>query len=124
MDDRNTSTAIPLITEPVHIRRARLYPFPDLKRLWLRVDLSPFAQPPNLEVIIRDPEGREATSMYMVEWREPRVSLTLHLRVPPQEGGRYVAELILTETGEKVLDRKEVSFELTFVEPDPEDLTP
>ncbi len=124
MADGGVSAAIPLITEPVHIRRARLYPFPDLKRLWLRVDLSPFAQPPNLEVIVRDPEGRVATSMYMVEWREPRVSLTLHLRIPPREGGRYVAELILTEKGERVLDRKEVPFDLTFVEPEPEDLNP
>lgn len=124
MDDRDISTTIPLITEPVHIRRARLYPFPDLKRLWLRVDLSPFIQPPNLEVIVRDPEGRVATSMYIVEWREPRLSLTLHLRIPPQEGGHYVAELILTEKEEKVLDRKEVPFELTFVEPEPEDLNP
>jgi len=122
MDDRSTSTTIPLITEPVHIQRARLYPFPDLKRLWLRVDLSPFIQPPNLEVIVRDSEGRVATSMYMVEWREPRISLTLHLRIPPQEGNRYVAELILTEKGEKILDRKEVPFDLIFVEPDPEDL--
>ncbi len=123
MPDESRSS-IPLITEPVHIKRARLYPFPDLRRLWLLVDLSPFTQPPNLEVIVREPSGEVATSMYMVEWRDPRISLTLHLRRPPQPGQRYVAELILTEKGERVLDRKEVPFDLVFVEPDPEDLGP
>ncbi len=124
MNDHDSSAPLPLMTEPVHIKRVRLYPFPDLRRLWLLVDLSPFVTPPNLEVIVRDPDGEVATTMYMVEWRDPHVSLTLHLRRPPRPGQRYTAEVILTEKGETLLDRKEVAFDLVFVEPDPEDTKP
>jgi len=124
MDEPHGLTTIPLITEPTRIQRARLYPFPDLTRLWLRVDLSPFTQPPTLEVTIYDAAGAAVAAMLMVEWRDPRISLTLHLRQPPQPGARYTADLRLTDTHERLLDRQEVPFELTFVEPDPIDLAP
>ncbi len=124
MDESHGPTTIPLITEPTRIQRARLYPFPDLTRLWLRVDLSPFTQPPTLEVTVYDAAGAAVAAMLMVEWRDPRISLTLHLRQPPQPGARYTAELRLTDANEQLLDRQEIPFELTFVEPDPVDLTP
>jgi len=124
MDDQNISRPIPLVTESIRILQAQLYPFPELDRIWLRIALSPFTRPPNLEAIIRDPGGQVAASMYMVEWRDPHISLTMHLRRPPQPGGRYVAELLLTEKGETLLDRKEVAFDLVFVEPKPEDVVP
>ncbi|NOZ26462.1 MAG: hypothetical protein GXP39_00225 [Chloroflexi bacterium] len=124
MLDESSASSTPSAAQSVHIRRARLYPYPDLTKLWLRAELSPFTTPPNLEVIVHDPDGEVATSMYLVEWRDPYVSLTLHLRRAPQPGGRYTAELILTEKGEKLLDHKRVAFDLTFVEPDAEDLAP
>ena len=109
---------MPSTTNAVHIERAHLYPYPDLTKLWLRVDLSAFTDPPNLEVIVRDPQGEIVSSMFLVEWQEPKVSLTMHLRRPPQPRKQYTAEVILTGQEETPLDRKEIAFDLVFVEPD------
>jgi hypothetical protein len=100
------------------IEKARIFPYPDLTRLWLRIDLSPFTSPPNLEAIIWDPQGEAISSMFLVEWRDPHISLTMHLRRPPQPGKRYTAEFILTGEGGALLDHKEVPFDLVFQEPE------
>ncbi|GAB4522304.1 MAG: hypothetical protein Kow0047_32960 [Anaerolineae bacterium] len=125
MSDEPNLQEIPLVTGPTRIKRARLYPYPDLTRLWLRVDLSPFSRPPNLTVSVRGPDGALVSEMDLIQWRDPRISLTMHLRRPPQPGATYRAELILTELQEDeevLLDRTELEFPLEFVEPDQSDL--
>ncbi len=102
---------------PPVIERAEAWPYPDLRRVWVRVQTSPFDAYPNLALAIEDPDGAVVSSMFLVEIREIYQSLTLHLRQPPRPGESYRL-LIELSRDEGVLDTGEFPFELTFREPD------
>ncbi len=102
--------------EPPRLLRAEVWPYPNLERLWVRLEISPFVAFPNLELILFDPGGDAINSMYMVEVRETYQSLTLHLRQPPQPEQRYHLTVELTRD-EQVLDTRELDFDLVFRDP-------
>jgi hypothetical protein len=101
---------------PPAISRAEVWPYPELDRLWVRLELSPFVAFPNLELVLAGPDGEVVNSMYMVEVHETYQSLTLFLRQPPQPGQRYLLTMELTRD-EQVLDRRELDFDLVFRDP-------
>jgi len=102
---------------PLAIRRAEVWPYPDLIRLWVRVETDSFAAYPNLAFTVRDPDGRVVSTMFMVEIRQPYQSVTMHLRQPPRPGESYTLEIELSRD-EAVLDTREVPFELICREPE------
>ncbi|PKO22896.1 MAG: hypothetical protein CVU38_06950 [Chloroflexi bacterium HGW-Chloroflexi-1] len=116
---REALASIPVPTEerPPAIERAEVWPYPELARLWVRVETGPFAAFPNLELVILDPAGQPVSQMFMVEIRQPYQSLTMHLRQPPRPGERYRLEITLSRN-EETLDTRTVEFEMVFREPE------
>ncbi|MCC6615018.1 MAG: hypothetical protein IT320_16190 [Anaerolineae bacterium] len=104
-------------TQPPVIERAEVWPYPDLKRLWVRVQVSAFAAFPNLTLTVTDPDGAVACSMFMVEIRDAYQSITLHLRREPAPGASYQLEIELTRD-ETILDVRTIDFTLVFREPE------
>jgi hypothetical protein len=102
---------------PPVIERAEVWPYPDLRRLWVRVQVSAFAAFPNLALTVIGPDGAVACSMFMVEIRDAYQSITLHLRRDPAPGASYRLEIELMRD-EATLDRRAIDFELVFHEPD------
>jgi len=102
---------------PPVIERAEVWPYPDLKRLWVRVQVSTFATFPSLALTVAGPDGAVACSMFMVEIRDAYQSVTLHLRRDPQPGASYRLEIELLRD-EAALDTRAIDFELVFREPD------
>jgi hypothetical protein len=98
------------------ILRAEAWPYPDLRRLWIRLELSSFDAFPNLELILRDSGGQIVSTMFVVEVRAAYQSLTLHLRQEPRAGERYHLTVELTRD-EQMLDRRSLEFALVFLEP-------
>jgi len=103
--------------QPPVIERAEVWPYPDLKRLWVRVQISPFAAFPSLALTVASPDGAVACSMFMVEIRDAYQSVTLHLRREPAPGAPYRLEIELLRD-DAILDTRAVDFELVFREPD------
>lgn len=103
--------------QPPVIERAEVWPYPDLKRLWVRVQVSAFAAFPSLALTVVEPGGTVACSMFMVEIRDAYQSVTLHLRREPAPGAPYRLEIELMRD-DTVLDTRAVDFELVFREPD------
>jgi hypothetical protein len=103
--------------QPPVIERAEVWPYPDLKRLWVRVQVSAFAAFPSLALTLVEPGGTVACSMFMVEIRDAYQSVTLHLRREPAPGAPYRLEIELMRD-DTVLDTRAVDFELVFREPD------
>ncbi len=101
---------------PPVILRAEVWPYPDLQRLWVRMEISPFAACPDVSFAVSDPDGAVVSSMFIVELREPYQAVTLHLRQAPRSGEPYQL-LIELSRDEAVLDQRTVAFELTFKEP-------
>lgn len=106
----------PVEDHPPLIRRAEVWPYPELTRLWVRVETSPFAAYPNLALTVLGPDGVAVATMFMVEIREVYQSVTLHLRQPPRPGERYTLEIELTRD-EIELDTHRLAFDLVFHDP-------
>ncbi len=106
----------PVEAHPPVIQRAEVWPYPELTRLWVRVEISPFAAFPNLAITVLGPDGVVVATMFMVEIRDTYQSVTLHLRQPPQLGEKYVLELELTRD-EVELDTYRLEFDLVFRDP-------
>lgn len=102
--------------QPPTILRAEAWPYPELDRLWVRLELGPFVAFPNLELILTDPGGEVVSSMFMVEVREAYQSLTMHLRKPPEPSKPYRLTIDLTRD-EQLLDSRELDFVLEFRDP-------
>jgi hypothetical protein len=103
-------------SHPPTIERAQVLPYPELTRLWVRVQISPFSTYPNLELTLLNPAGKPVATMFIIEAREPYQSLTLHLRQPPEAGEQYRLQIELSRDGD-MLDKRQLDFELTFKEP-------
>ncbi len=115
---RASLEAIPLIEEkmPPTIERAEVWPYPELDRLWVRVQVGPFAKYPDLSFEVVNPQGETISTLYMVDIRETYQSITLHLRQTPQPDARYRLKIALIREDEP-LDTRTVDFDLTFREP-------
>lgn len=106
----------PVEERPPTLGRAEVWPYPELDRLWARVEITPFASFPNLAFTVTDPDGTVVCTMYMVEIREPYQSVTLYLRRPPRAGERYTLTIEL-ERDEQNLDTRVLPFDLEYRDP-------
>ncbi len=100
----------------MEVERIAVHPYPDLTRLWVRVQLTSFATPVVVEMACLDVEGVEVAGMLLVDWRDPYISLTMHLKKPPQPDADYTLWVRVERDGE-VLAAGEHIFPLTFVDP-------
>jgi hypothetical protein len=101
---------------PPVLERVEVLPYPELSRLWARVQLSPFSTYPNLALTLLDPDGTTVSTLFVVEARQPYQSLTLHLRQPPRAGEQYRLKIELSRDDE-TLDSQLIPFALVFKEP-------
>jgi len=106
----------PVEAHPPVIQRAEAWPYPELTRLWVRVEISPFVAFPNLAITVTGPDEAVVAAMFMVEIRDPYQSVTLHLRQAPQPGEKYTLELELSRD-EVLLDTHRLEFDLVFRDP-------
>jgi hypothetical protein len=101
---------------PPRLLRAQALPYPELARVWTRIQLTDFVEHPELEMVILGPDGQTEASMVMVDVQHTYISLTMHLR-RPAPGQTYHLLLRLTRDG-LLLDQRAVPFALVFVERD------
>jgi hypothetical protein len=101
---------------PPVIQRAEVWPYPELDKLWVRVETSPFVAFPNLSITAFDPDGQVVASMFVVEARQAYQSLTMHLRRAPRAGEHYRLEIELSRD-DAVLDTRILDFDLAYQDP-------
>ena len=101
----------------LEVERIAVYPYPDLTRLWVRIQITSFATPVVVQLTCLDQDGREVSDMLLVDWRDPYISLTMHLKKPPVPDATYLLQ-VLVERDEQVLISHQHEFPLTFVDPD------
>jgi hypothetical protein len=96
--------------EGISIIRLRAIPLPDMKRVTVEIELSPFSEHPNLDISILSPQGEVIADMFVVEARDQVMALTLHLR-QSEPAALYTTRLkVLRE--EETLDQREITFAL------------
>jgi hypothetical protein len=88
---------IPLPPEEVRIRIFRAVPWPDGRRVLVRLELTPFQKRPNGKIIIFDDQGEEVANISIIETIDPKMEFTIHLR-SPKPGCQYTASSTLFYT--------------------------
>jgi hypothetical protein len=119
-------SVIPLPPEEVRIREVSAKPYPDGRRVRVRVELDPFQKRPSLEVTILNALAESVAQARVIETMTRTLEMTLHLR-EAQGGGDYTLHCLLyyqeapaPQTDEapieyppaKVVDQRQVSFSL------------
>ena len=78
----------------------------------MSLDLTPFQQPPTLDLVVMGAGGVEAASTTIIEPYAPKMSLTLHLR-EPDPNGLYSLRVDLVYPDGPSPDTRETSFRTT-----------
>ena len=103
-------------SEPPRFVRGQALPYPDLQRVWTRVQLTEFAGHPELELVILGPDDLEEAAMVMVDVQFTYVSLTMHLKHSLR--GETYRLLLRLARDQTLVDQREISFVLVFVDRD------
>ena len=108
---------------PLRFERILIYPYPDLRRLWVRIWLPARLEEdaPNVELTLYNPDGSENSSLVLLAQSDTRLNNTLHLKDPVLPGQTYRMEASLTlglSKDAQLVDRK--TFDLTLAFRDPE----
>jgi hypothetical protein len=98
--------------EDVRIEDLRAEPYPDGCRVRVALELTPFQQPPAIELILMNETGEEVASASIVEPVAWKLELTLHIRHSEPTLGSYslAARVIYPEMED--VDQRTLSFTL------------
>lgn len=81
-------TDIPLPPDEVNIRELRAEPYPDGRRVRIILEITPFQQRPNCEIIVTDEHGNVAASLSIIESIDAKMDFTVHLK-GDQPAGKF-----------------------------------
>jgi hypothetical protein len=88
--------------------RAELWPN-QANRVRIHLEITPFLERPNLQITISRPDGREVSSIHIIETIESRMTFTMHLKGEVEEGPLHLkANLFYPDTG--IVDEKNEIF--------------
>jgi hypothetical protein len=77
--------------EKVRFEDLKIEPLPDMRRVRVRIGITPFTVPPNLRVTITTPDQKTAASAAMIETINHRMQFTLHLKSTAVSGNYTLA---------------------------------
>ncbi|MDH5508120.1 MAG: hypothetical protein OEZ02_12935 [Anaerolineae bacterium] len=83
---------IPLPPEEIRVRSLEARPWPDGRRVEVRMAITPFKERPNLEVQIVNQTGDDVATLSVVETVEAQMDFTMHIR-EPNPGGSYQVKM-------------------------------
>lgn len=67
----------------------------DWRKVRVHLQITPFLERPNIEVIIKDPQEEEVASIYIVESIDDRMVFTMHIRSPEINRGSFTLQASL-----------------------------
>ncbi len=71
---------IPKAREDVRFKQIGLFVYEDMRRVAVGLELTPFREPPCIDIRITNSAGVIAGSMVLIEANSPNITLTMHLR--------------------------------------------
>jgi hypothetical protein len=98
--------------QEIRFTELRAEPWPeDDRRVRIHLEITPFLERPNIEVVIANQNEEEAASINIIETIDARMTFTMHIRSPQADDGRYLlkARLFYPEIGD--VDQKQVAFD-------------
>ncbi len=95
------SFGMPKSREDVRFNRLGLFLYEDLRRVAVGFDITPFLEPPSIQMTIRNPQGEEVSSLYVIETVDQNFHLTMHLRDEEPSDMYEVTAVLYYATPEK-----------------------
>lgn len=81
--------------DEVRIVSVSATPYPDRRRVKVEVEVTPFRERPNLEIIIQDSQGRTAASSSVIALMQFKTAFNLHLRGSDDPAHEYIVRVLL-----------------------------
>jgi hypothetical protein len=78
--------------DQVRIERLAATPYPDGRRIKVEIDVTPFRERPNLEIAIRDQNGKMVSGSSVIATMIFKMEFVLHLRDVTEPAGDYIVE--------------------------------
>lgn len=101
--------------DEVEIETVELVVYPDRRRVFLHIVVTPFLERPNLLIAVRDQAGSIASELSVIETMHHDMEFTMHLRTPGDTAGDYTLSVeLFYETRNPPQARSET----TFIVPD------
>ena len=103
--------------QPLRVRKIVLYPYPDLTRLWFRLQLDALpAELPNIDIQIWNSDNTENISVSYVAYDDTFLDATLHLKDSQPADTYTCTTRVSTGRGQDlvVLDAVRFEFPLEF----------
>ena len=101
----------PQSPENIRIRNVKLELYPDRRRVKVGIRLTPFIDPPNIDINVQDASENLVANATIIGASEPELDLTLHLR--GEVGvGEYTFHLTLGYQENESIDRSELTLQI------------
>lgn len=97
--------------EEVRIIDLHVEPWPDGKRVRVHLTLTPFQQPPDLELTLFNEQNHEVSHVTIVENIDYKLVLTMHLRVAEPQG-KFTLKAIVNYQEFGTVSHRDYSFDL------------
>lgn len=102
---------VPRPPAEVEVETLELVVYPDRRRVFLHVVVTPFYERPNLLLTARDAEGTVAAELSVIETMHHDMEFTMHLRRKGDTAGNYTLSVELYyETRNPPQSRAETTF--------------
>lgn len=75
--------------EEVRIEKLDAEPLPDGRRIKVQLEVTPFREKPNFEIVILDATGTKVGETLVIEAMHFRLEFTMHVRSAAQPQGEY-----------------------------------
>ena len=86
--------------QEVRILQLGAEPWQDGRRVRISIEITPFLEPPNLEVILTNDQNEELSSVHIIQTVDCRMTFTMHIRAQEITGVcALTAMLSYPETG-------------------------
>lgn len=76
--------------EEVRLLSIQVDPYPDKRRLKVHLEMTPFQQPPHLDIRLTTPQGDDAGSVSIIEPAAWKMEFTMHIRRAGETTGTYL----------------------------------
>jgi hypothetical protein len=102
---------VPQPKHKIRIIGLQAIPYPDRRRVWVEVKVTPFQERPNLLLVVYNQDGFIINELSVIETMHANMEFTIHIRTPSDPAGEYelVVELFY-ETRNPTQDRQSIVF--------------
>lgn len=85
----NNNDQVPKPKDEIRIEELTVTPYPDRRRIFIVIKVTPFQERPNLVLVARDEEDNIVGELDIIETMHTTMEFTMHLRGPQDTAGAY-----------------------------------